>query len=76
VHLVGGHLLLQGGNVRGTLRRLGRRRLLQLLILALQRAVLALQLGVLTLQIGVFALRDAAREEDRYHAEQEQDATF
>jgi hypothetical protein len=58
------------------LRRLGRRRLLQLLILPLQRGVLALQLGVLTLQLGVFAFGDAAREEDSGSAEQEQDTTW
>ena len=56
VHLAGINLLFQGGHFRGTLRRLGRRRLLQLLILALQSVVLALQLGVFALQIVVFAL--------------------
>jgi hypothetical protein len=76
VHLVGRQLPPQGSNFRGTLRRLGRRRLLQLLILPLQRGVLALQLGVLTLQLGVFAFGDAAREEDSGSAEQEQDTTW
>ena len=40
VHLAGVNLLFQGGNIGGTLRHLGRRRLLLLGILALQLVVL------------------------------------
>src|SRR5215510_5338960 len=72
----GVNLLFQGGNIGGTFRRLGRRRLLQLGIFALQLSVLPLQRGVFALQIVVFALGDAAREEDSGRAEQEPDPTL
>ena len=49
--------LLRGGKFCGILRRLGRRRLLQLFILALQIGILSLQRGILSLQSGILALQ-------------------